>query len=124
MTLSPQQTVETFIARMNAMAIDEAVALLSEDVVYDNVPMPTVHGRAAARAFLAQLPAEAIDWEVHAIATTGNTVLTERTDRFVLPGGRQIAIRVMGAFEVRDGCITHWRDYFDLKQFTDQMGGG
>jgi len=30
----------------------------------------------------------------------------------------------MGAFEVRQGRIVAWRDYFDLAQFTSQMGGG
>lgn len=119
--MTPQQTVETFIAHVNALDMDAAVALLAEDVVYDNVPMPTVRGRAAAKAFLAQLPTESMHWEVHAIAASGNTVLTERTDRFVLMGGHALAIRVMGAFDVADGSITHWRDYFDLKQFMDQM---
>jgi limonene-1,2-epoxide hydrolase len=27
----------------------------------------------------------------------------------------------MGTFEVRDGRITHWRDYFDLNQFMSQL---
>jgi limonene-1,2-epoxide hydrolase len=28
---------------------------------------------------------------------------------------------VMGTFEVRDGKIAAWRDYFDMNQFMDQM---
>jgi limonene-1,2-epoxide hydrolase len=28
----------------------------------------------------------------------------------------------MGTFEVRDGEIVAWRDYFDLNQFMSQMG--
>jgi limonene-1,2-epoxide hydrolase len=120
--MTPLATVEAFLARINALDLDGACALLAEDVVYDNVPMPTVQGRAAARAFLGQLPATRMDWEVHAIAATGNTVLTERTDRFTLADGRRLEIRVMGAFEVAGGQITHWRDYFDLGQFMAQMG--
>jgi limonene-1,2-epoxide hydrolase len=30
----------------------------------------------------------------------------------------------MGTFEVRDGKIAAWRDYFDMKQFMDQMTSG
>lgn len=124
--MTPTETIQTFIARVNALDLDGACALLAEDVVYDNVPMPTVHGRAAARAFLGQLPATAMEWELHAIAATGDssrgTVLTERTDRFTLADSRALAIRVMGAFDVADGCITAWRDYFDLGQFMAQMG--
>jgi limonene-1,2-epoxide hydrolase len=119
--MTPLETVETFIARINAMETDAALSLLAEDVVYDNVPMPTVHGREAARAFLGQLPYDAAEWIVHAIAANGNMVLTERTDRFRLPGDRWIAIRVMGAFDVSDGEIRSWRDYFDLAQFMAQM---
>lgn len=119
--MTPLETVHLFLARVNALDLDGACALLAEDVVYDNVPMPTVHGRAAARAFLGQLPATAIDWEVHAIAAAGATVLTERTDRFTLADGRTLAIRVMGAFDVADGEIAAWRDYFDLGQFMAQM---
>lgn len=121
--MTPQQTVETFIARINAMQTESALALLADDVVYDNVPMPTIHGRDAARAFLAQLPYDAAEWIVHAIAAHGDTVLTERTDRFHL-GGKWLEIRVMGAFVVQDGQITHWRDYFDLGQFMAQMPAG
>jgi limonene-1,2-epoxide hydrolase len=121
--MTPIETVATFLARINAMDMDGAMALLAEDIIYDNVPMPTVHGREAARAFLGQLPAEAMNWRVHAIAAAGHTVLTERTDDFTLAGGRAISVRVMGAFDVADGLITHWRDYFDLKQFMDPMGG-
>ncbi len=123
--MTPLETVHLFLARVNALDLDGACALLAEDVVYDNVPMPTVHGRAAARAFLGQLPATAMDWELHAIAATGDsasgTVLTERTDRFTLADGRALAIRVMGAFDVAGGRITAWRDYFDLGQFMAQM---
>jgi limonene-1,2-epoxide hydrolase len=28
---------------------------------------------------------------------------------------------VMGTFEVSDGKITAWRDYFDLNQFTSHI---
>lgn len=123
--MTPHEAVERFIALVNALDLDGACALLAADVVYDNVPMPTVHGRAAARAFLGQLPATAMDWEVHAIAATGDaergTVLTERTDRFTLADGRRLEIRVMGAFDVAGGQISAWRDYFDLGQFMAQM---
>ena len=36
-------------------------------------------------------------------------------------GGKTIAIPVTGVFQVRDGKIAAWRDYFDLKQFQAQL---
>ena len=46
--------------------------------------------------------------------------LTERTDRFLI-AGKWIELPVMGAFELRDGKICAWRDYFDMAQFQRQM---
>ena len=47
--------------------------------------------------------------------------MNKRSDRFRL-GQTWIDLPVVGVFEVRDdGRISLWRDYFDLKTFTDQM---
>ena len=47
-------------------------------------------------------------------------MLTERVDVFVLPNVT-IELPVMGTFEVRDGKIAKWRDYFDLNQYMSQL---
>jgi limonene-1,2-epoxide hydrolase len=48
-------------------------------------------------------------------------VMNERTDKFRI-GDTWIALPVAGVFEVGDdGRITLWRDYFDMKMYTDQM---
>jgi limonene-1,2-epoxide hydrolase len=60
---------------------------------------------------------------VRNIVADGDVVLTERVDVFVLPNGK-VELPVMGTFEVRDGKIAAWRDYFDMKQFMDQMTAG
>ncbi len=54
------------------------------------------------------------------IAAEGGTVLNERVDVFRLPG-QEISLPVMGAFEVVDGKIAAWRDYFDMNQFMSQL---
>lgn len=120
--MTPIATVEAFIAHLNAMALDKAWALLAPEVVYHNMPLAPVTGPAAVKAVFDQIPMKGMDWETHAIASTGgNVVLTERTDRFTLMDGREVALKVMGAFEVEGGRITHWRDYFDLNQWMVQM---
>ncbi len=55
------------------------------------------------------------------IAANGPVVMTERVDVFKLRG-KSFEMQVMGTFEVRDGKITAWRDYFDMNQFTTRMG--
>lgn len=124
--MTPQATVEAFIAHWNACDIDAMLALCADDIVYHNIPMEPVVGTAAMRAmvegFLANIAA--CDWQTHAIAAHGNTVLTERTDGFTFKDGRRAAIRVMGTFELGpDGRITGWRDYFDMLEFQREFAG-
>ena len=42
------------------------------------------------------------------------------TERVRLPG-KEIALPVMGTFDVVDGKIAAWRDYFDMNQFMSQL---
>lgn len=118
--MTAQAVVEAFIDGFNRMDLEGSYALLSDGIVYHNIPMQPVTGTAGVRAFLDQMPFDAAEWIVHAIAANGDKVLTERTDRFRI-GGRWIEVRVMGTFEVHDGLITAWRDYFDLQQFLAQV---
>ena len=50
-------------------------------------------------------------------------MLTERIDVFRM-GETTIELPVMGIFEVRDGLIAAWRDYFDLNQYMSQLPQG
>ncbi|MEW6776903.1 MAG: limonene-1,2-epoxide hydrolase family protein, partial [Bdellovibrionota bacterium] len=47
------------------------------------------------------------------VAARDGAVLTERMDTIVMRGLR-IDLPVMGTFEVKDGKVAAWRDYFDL----------
>jgi limonene-1,2-epoxide hydrolase len=58
----------------------------------------------------------------HLAETPDGVVLSERTDRFYMKD-RWVELPVMGSFELRDGRICAWRDYFDMKQFQSQLPG-
>lgn len=56
-------------------------------------------------------------FDVLAIATDGNRVLTERLDTFWRDDGSEIgAAMVMGIFEIEGDRIVAWRDYFDVRK--------
>jgi len=57
------------------------------------------------------------------VAENGDVVFTERVDRFQM-GDKKVELPVAGVFEVRDGKIAAWRDYFDMPTWTRQTGGG
>ncbi|MBI1402822.1 MAG: limonene-1,2-epoxide hydrolase [Porphyrobacter sp.] len=125
--MTPQATVEAFIARWNACDIDALMALCAEDIVYHNIPMEPVHGTTAMRAMVETFLADIArcEWQTHAIAANGNVVLTERTDGFVFKDGRKAAIRVMGTFALdANGRIAAWRDYFDMAEFAREFATG
>lgn len=114
MTLDAEATVKEFCAAWERRDIEAIMALLTDDVVYQNVPGPTFAGAKAARRFLAPIVREttAIEFIIYATATTadGRSVLTERLDRLHYPAG-VVDIPIMGIFVVRDGRISEWRDY-------------
>ena len=56
------------------------------------------------------------------IAEAGNVVFTERVDRFEM-AGKKIELPVAGVFEIEDGKINAWRNYFDTAAWTSQTGG-
>lgn len=62
-----------------------------------------------------------VEFEVVRQTCSGNTVMNERLDRFNTASGRSIEIPVMGVFEVNEGLITFWRDYFDNGMFLRQL---
>lgn len=116
------QIVMEFIAAWNRMDWDAVVDALTEDVIYDNVPMEALHGKAAAAEFIRHgMELESVDWKLLSIAENGDRVLTERIDNFYLPGDKTVSMPVMGMFQIANGKIKVWRDYFDLATFTRQM---
>jgi limonene-1,2-epoxide hydrolase len=117
------RVVREFIAAWNANDLERVMAFFAPDCVYHNMPVAPVQGSAAIRGVIQGFAgsATAIDWRLHRAAESDDgTVLTERTDRFEI-GGKWIELPVMGAFSVRAGRITAWRDYFDLQQFVRQL---
>jgi limonene-1,2-epoxide hydrolase len=125
--MTPIETVEAFVGHWNGGDMEAMFALCAEDIVWHNIPMDPINGKEAMRAALAQFMAEVTgcDWQIHAIAAKGSTVLTERTDGFTLTDGRRAAIRVMGIFELGDDrLISGWRDYFDMAEFTREFAAG
>jgi limonene-1,2-epoxide hydrolase len=112
---APTLVVERFLELLRRSDVDRAVELLAEDVEYVNVGLPAIHGRERVRrAFRATLgrSRSGFDVYVHAIAADGSTVLTERTDVLIVRRAR-IQLWVCGRFDVHDGQIVLWRDYFD-----------
>jgi limonene-1,2-epoxide hydrolase len=108
-----------FAARMDA---DELIDYFTDDALYHNIPLPPLHGRAAIYASLKGLPARftGLEIEIRNQIGSGNLVMNERIDYFQLHD-RRVALPIAGVFELEQGKIKAWREYFDLATF--QNGG-
>ncbi len=118
---TPEQTVRRFIAAWNAMDFDAIIDGLAQDIYYHNMPMEPVVGIDGVREYLRSAwTFSECHWELVNIAVANETVLTERVDAFVI-NGRSVVLPLMGVFEVHNGKITVWRDYFDLADYRTQL---
>ncbi len=118
-----QILVRAFLGAWDRRDLEAMIALMHEDAIYHNIPVDPLHGHAAIREFCAPFfqRANAVNFEILAIGDAGpDRVLTERVDRFAL-GEKRVAIPVMGAFDIKNGKITYWRDYYDKAQTDAQM---
>jgi limonene-1,2-epoxide hydrolase len=97
----------------------------TDDGVYHNMPLQPLEGHEAIRAFLTGFLAGATsaDFRILNLVASGDVVMTERVDVFGMADGREGAFPVMGIFEIRDGKIAAWRDYFDMAQVTAFLTG-
>lgn len=86
------------------------------------MPIDPVVGRDAVRQVLEGFLRSAgeVEWKVLSEWEVGSTVINERLDRFHIGGG-WLELPVAGFFEVTDGLITLWRDYFDMGSYMSQF---
>lgn len=122
---SAEQLVQDFCAAWSRLDLDELMAFFAPDAVYHNMPGPPLEGREAVREGIERFLAgwDETLWEVVNIAAAGNVVFAERVDR-TRADGRSVDLPVTGVFEVRDGLIAAWRDYFDLATYQRAMNPG
>ncbi|MGP3948826.1 limonene-1,2-epoxide hydrolase family protein [Streptomyces sp. 7N604] len=113
-----ERVVRDFLTRMGPTPADirsTVESFLTDDCVWENPGSPVCRGK---RQILELMPADFARLEVRFrhVATVGATVLVERVENMLRVDGTPIArnLKVMAAFELRDGRISAWRDYFDI----------
>ena len=122
--MSPDEIVTAFCETLSKQGVDASLKYIAEDCVYQNMPFdPVVGPKGVSDVLLGffELTGQVRIETLKQIAV-GNYVTNERLDHFDPPVGNKFALPVAGAFEVRDGKITEWRDYFCVKQFSEGTG--
>ncbi|MGJ0117562.1 limonene-1,2-epoxide hydrolase family protein [Williamsia sp. MIQD14] len=112
-TDDPRAVVTRFLFALRDEDFPTAAALLDDDLVYQNVGLLTIRGaRKTLNLFRRMEGRVPFDVIVHRSTVDGSTVMNERTDALTF-GPVRLQFWVCGVFEVRNGRITLWRDYFD-----------
>lgn len=118
--VDPAVVVQQFCVAWDRLDFDAIVASLADDIEYHNIPLEPLNGKEQVERYLRGAgPFEHCEWEIVSIAAKDNKVLTERIDRFTVHSTK-IELPVMGIFEIEDGLIRRWRDYFDLASYRAQ----
>jgi len=114
--------VRDFITAWSRLNPSELASYFSEDGVYHNMPSEAVVGRDNIERFIAGFirPWESTDWEVINLLADGDIVMVERLDKTVVAGS-PVNLPCFGYFQLTNGEITLWRDYFDLTTYTTAL---
>jgi limonene-1,2-epoxide hydrolase len=113
------ETVTEFCQSWPRLTRDQIVARFTDDAVYRNIPFPgeIVGGQGVADVLLPVAAKTAsIEATVLQVADRGDLVFAERVEVFRRETGEVFELPVVGVFELRDGRICAWRDYFDAEQ--------
>lgn len=113
--------VERLIAAWATLDPKAVAECFAADGVWHNMPYAPIEGQAAIAAVVASFLGDTSEchFEVRHIAEIApGIVVTERVDIFASNSKEPLHLPVMGIFEIKDGLISVWRDYFDSKPFS------
>ncbi len=117
-----EELVRAFIDTWPSLDVEKIVAYFADDGIYHNMMIDPVRGRAALTGFISAFLKgwSETKWEVLNVASAGNTVFAERVDRTRV-GGKPVALPCCGVFEIENGKIKAWRDYFDMGTYVKAL---
>jgi limonene-1,2-epoxide hydrolase len=116
------ETIQNFIQAWSRLDPTELSDYFTEGGSYYNMPIQPVVGKENIKIFIENFVAswKETDWEILNIAEDGDTVFCERIDKTKSTNGG-VDLPCCGVFEMENGKIRVWRDYFDLGTYTKGM---
>lgn len=121
---SNETVIREFIEAWSRLDPKELAGYFTEDGIYHNMPTQPVQGRENIEGFIRGFLSSwtGTNWEVVNIISAGDLVVAERIDR-TRANDKSVDLPCVGVFELNDGKIKVWRDYFDLDTYTRVMSG-
>jgi limonene-1,2-epoxide hydrolase len=114
-------TVKRLCEGWPSFSLGDFKEAMTPDCVYLNIPIPEARCIGPEQTYNLLHPftqrARIIELRMIHMVGDNKVVMTERLERSqLLSGNSQIVeLPVTGIFELENGRISHWRDYFDLR---------
>jgi len=110
-----ENVIRRFVAAWSDLDAARLVDFFTEDGTYHNMMLDPVSGRENLLGLIGGFLGSwtATEWDLLNIASNGNIVFAERLDR-TRAGDKTCNLPCCGVFEMQDGKIKVWRDYFDI----------
>lgn len=112
------EVVREFVETWSTLDARKLASYFAQDGCYHNMPTRPVQGRENVEEYIRKFIANWTEtqWEIISIAASGERVYCERLDRTKTSTG-YVDLPCFGVFEMKEGKIVEWRDYFDLATF-------
>ncbi len=116
------EIIRDFIEAWSRLDAEELAGYFTDDGSYHNMPTVPITGRDKVGEFIANFIRtwSETNWEVLHIFGDGDVVVAERLDR-TKAGDKTVDLPCCGIFEMENGKIKVWRDYFNMPTFVDGM---
>ena len=117
-----ERIIREFVDSWSGLDAEELANYFAEDGIYHNMPSGAVQGRNNIQQFISGFirPWESTDWEIVSLVADGDLVMVERLDKTVVAGS-PVNLPCLEYFELENGKIKIWRDYFDLSTYTTAL---
>lgn len=118
-----ERTVFEFLDLWDKQDIDAMMAYFTEGATYMDIPLPPRVGLQDIRGYIERVFSNfGVRIETLGIASRDNVIYTERVDYLTRnDGAANVALPVVGVFEMANGKIAFWRDYMDVKTAEDGL---
>jgi|TARA_B110000263_G_C14957307_1_gene350884 limonene-1,2-epoxide hydrolase len=122
MTNTNEDIIKQFLAAWSNLDANELTDYFTDDGIYHNIPTSATEGKENVRAQIEGICERwtRTSWDLVSIASSGDLVIAERVDRTEV-GEKKVDLPCTGVFEMENGKIKVWRDYFDLNTFRKAM---
>ncbi len=116
------EIIREFIGSWGSLDASKLADFFTEDGTYFNMPARPVVGKGNIEKFIRGFISSwtHTQWDILNMACQDDIVFCERLDRTKSTNG-DVDLPCLGVFEMRDGKIHVWRDYFDMNTFVKAM---